>query len=327
MKPHEAADRAADDAVRAATIAQREAKKAAAAKQDIDTRFPTEHEQMVQALAGREQAALLRIGPKRNRWTDLAAFEDELAEIEQRRTALLEEIGALNLQVQEEPARHTAALASWMETGEQGERPASRIPELQAALADRQAEYEASGLRYDRLLRQRAEHVARNRRAMSRDVRKAKEKAAKEYAELVDAAEEKRRELLDLRATEVWAGLFPSELLSNEPNTQAIVGAKKSVQEPLLPGVQAGLVASAVFELLRADARFCESVATTDQFAALEGVSTARLTGREAAWQEGEPDIVGPRFEAAWSGSAEEAAEAERAKRYAESMRRRLWGE
>jgi hypothetical protein len=316
----------ADVAVKAAEIANREAKSARAARARAEEIVPDPHKEMLRALAGREQAALLRIGPRRNRWQDLLAYEERLLELEQRRTALHEEIAALNLQLQEEPGRHTAALAAWMEAGERDERPVSRVPELQAALADRQAEYEAAGLRYDQTLRERAEHVMRNRSRFVRDVAKAKEEAAANYRRLVDELEGKRREVLDLRATEVWAGLFPSEALQNQPNVQTLVGARKSVQEPLLPGVQAGLAAENVFALLRRDVEFCADVATADQYAALTGVSLAKLTGREARWQEGKTDFVGPSFEAAWRGSAEEAANAERLRKYSESLRRQLWG-
>jgi hypothetical protein len=328
VKPDQAAlwaDQAADDSLKAAQIAQREAKKAATARREIDTRFPTDHEQMVQALATQEASAFLRIGPKRNRWRDLLEFEERLAEIEQRRTALLEEIAALNLSLNDEPARHTDALARWLAAGEEGERPASRALELQAAVADKQAEYEALGKRYDATLIERAEHVASNRRRFQRDVEKAKEKAASEYRRLVDELEAKRQELLDLRATEVWAGVFPSEALHAAPQTLTLVGAVKRIQEPLLPGVKAGIAAESLFALLRADATFCESVATVEQAAALEGKTAAELTGRVAKWQDGKPDIVGPSFPAVWRGSADETQVADAARDYAEAMRKRLW--
>ena len=214
-----------------------------------------------------------------------------------------------------------------MEAGEQGERPVFRVPELQAALVDRQAEYEAAGLRYDQTLRERAEHVRKNRGRFVSDVRKAKEKAATDYRRLVDDLEGKRREVLDLRATEVWAGLFPSETLQSDPNTQALVGARKAVQEPLFPGVQAGLIAQNVFELLRHDAAFVADVATLEQYAALEGVSPAKLTGREAAWQNAKTDAIGSSFAATWSGSHVQAREAERMRNYTEQLKKRLRGE
>ena len=331
MKPEQAARLAGEEAQTAldsAKFAKKKAAEAEAARRRAEEIVPDPHRDMLKAFASAEQSAHLRIGPRRNRWRDLLGYEERLAELERHRSGLMEEIGALNLQLHEEPGRHTAALARWMQEGENGHRPVSRVPELEAALADRQAEHEAAGLTFDQTLRERAEHVTRNRGRFTRDVEKAKEKAAAEYARLVDALESTRQELLDLRATEVWAGLFPSELLANEPNTQALAGARKAVQEPLLPGVQAGLIARSVFELLRADARFCSDVATADQYAALEGVSTGRLTGREAVWLDvRKAPIVGPETPAAWGGSEEERHNTEKLDAWTRQVRRALWGE
>ena len=71
------------------------------------------------------------------------------------------------------------------------------------------------------------------------------EATASEYRALVDQLEATRRELLELRSTEVWSPIYPSHTLANEPKTPALVGAKKALQAPLLPGLESGLVASA----------------------------------------------------------------------------------
>ena len=108
---------------------------------------------------------------------------------------------------------------------------------------------------------------------------------------------------------------------------QALVGARKAVQEPLLPGVEAGLNAQNLFELLRHDAQFCADVATVEQAAATRGVTPERLLGREASWQErGKTDFIGPSFAAAWSGSPEQARETERVRNYTEQLKKRLRG-
>jgi hypothetical protein len=317
--------------IASARIAQKEAKKAVAARQRTEELSPDPHRETLRALETQEQAATLRIGPRRNRWRDLAAFDNELVEIEQRRAALLEEIAALNMQLQDEPARHTAALAAWMEAGEQDERPASRAAELQAALADRQAEYDALGIQYDATLRRRVDHVTKNRGRFKRDVTAAKKKAAAEYKMLIDQLEAKRQELLDLRREEVWVRLFPSELLTSEPVTISLVGAHKALQKRHLPAleVQGGLEARRVFDLLREDGGFCSSVATVDQFAALEGKTAAQLTGREARWEEeaGKTDVVGPNIPATWAGSDEERLQNERIKNYTDQLGKRLRGD
>lgn len=95
MKPNEQAkqaaydaDLAADDAVKAAQLAQREAEKAAAIKRDIDGRFPDPHAQTVREPAAQEQAALLRFGPRRSRWRELDEYERRSVDLDQRRAAL-----------------------------------------------------------------------------------------------------------------------------------------------------------------------------------------------------------------------------------------------
>jgi hypothetical protein len=46
---------------------------------------PDAHAAIVAELASHEQSGLLNIGPKRNRWRELQAFEGQLVEIERRR--------------------------------------------------------------------------------------------------------------------------------------------------------------------------------------------------------------------------------------------------
>jgi hypothetical protein len=329
--PEQLAGEWADMAIESARIAQQEAKKALAARKRTEELAPDPHRDMVRELETQEQAATLRIGPRRNRWRDLAAYENEMVDLEQRRAAILEEIAALNMRSRDEPARHTAELAAWMEAGEQDERPASRAAELQAAIADRQAEYDALGIQYNATLRRRADHVTKNRGRFMRDVAAAKKKAAAEYKMLIDQLETKRQELLDLRREEVWVSLFPSELLTSEPVTISLVGAHKALQKRHLPAleVQGGLEARRVFDLLREDGGFCSSVATVDQFAALAGKTTAELTGREAQWEEeaGKTDFVGPHFPATWAGSDDERVQNERIRNYADQLRKRLRGD
>ena len=176
---------------------------------------------------------------------------------------------------------------------------------------------------------ERAAHVEKNRRKMLGDVRQQVETAASEYRALVDQLEEKRRELLELRATEVWTAIYPSPTLTNEPSTAALVGAKKRLQEPHLPGLQSGVVAASIFNLLRADVGFCESVATVEQAATRAG----RL-GQQAA-PLGRP-LDRRRAARIWSAqsstppgarAAEEQEQAERIAAYQEHQRRVVWGE
>ena len=169
--------------------------------------------------------------------------------------------------------------------------------------------------------------VAEHLPPVALDMLEAVEAAAGDYVRLVGEIEAKRRELVDLRRTQVWAAIFPHESLTNEPNTQSLVGAKKALQRPHLPTIEVGLPADSVFALLRDDVTFCASVATVEQAAAEQGVTAAKLTGREASWQDGQADIIGPSFGAAWGGSPEEKEQANKIQQYAEATRKRLRGD
>lgn len=323
------AGEAADIALGSAQIAKQSADQATRERQRVQELAPPDpQKQMIAEFAAREGAALLRVGPRRALWRDLVALDEKIGEIEVSREELQRSLGSLRAALSNESDRLGVELADWMGNGSSGGRPESRAAELEKQIADHEAEYTAHGIVYDRLLRGRAEHIAKHRKRMVADVQKAKEKVASEYAQVIDQAETARRELLELRQTEVWAKIFPDATLGSEPNTQALCGAKRRLQEPHLPGLQSGLVAGSVFALLREDINFCSSVSTAEQAAAERGVSVDALTGRDAKWLgNGKPDLVGPRFESAWGGSAEEKREAERVAAYTEATRRRVWGE
>jgi hypothetical protein len=322
------AETAANDAVRAVVLAK-EAQQAAQQAAQIAEQLapPDPHELIVRELASHERTGLLNIGPKRHRWSELQAFDEQLVEIERRREELRREISQLMGERNNEPLRLSAALDSWLMSGQRGDRPSSQVTQLDQQIADLEAEFGATGIAHDRLLAERAVHVEKNRKRMLGDMREEVEAAASEYRALIDQLEETRRELLELRATEVWTAIYPSETLASEPSTQSLVGAKKSLQAPLLPGLESGLVASSVFALLRADVRFCESVATTEQAALEQGTTVGRLRKSDARWLDNSKvDLVGPAFASTWGGSDEEKAEAQRVRDYQEQTRLRMEG-
>jgi HAMP domain-containing protein len=94
------------------------------------------------------------------------------------------------------------ALDAWLLGGQQGERPRCAVADLDERIADRKAEFGASGSAHVRLLAERADHDERNRKRMLADMKEEIEAAASEYRALVDQLEHTRRDLLELRATE-----------------------------------------------------------------------------------------------------------------------------
>ena len=322
------AEKAADIALAATGLAIDAKKQAEQHAQTAERLAPPDpHAAIVQELAGFEASVLLRVGPKRNRWSDLQRYDEQLVEFEQRREQLNRQIGELRGARNNEPTRVAAAIDAWIVGGSQGERPQSQVATLDRRSRTRRPSTRRSGSATSGCSVSGAEHVSRNRQKMSRDVRKHVEAAAGEYVALVDALEQKRQELLELRQTEVWVNVYPSSTLAGEPNTMALVGAKRRLQSAHLPGIQSGIIANDLF-MLRADAGFCQSVATLDQAAIERGVSTAELSKSDARWMDdSRVDLVGPAFDAAWGGSDQEKQQAQRVAQYAEQTRKRLWGE
>jgi len=88
-------------------------------------------------------------------------------------------------------------------------------------------------------------------------------------------------------------------------------------------GTDVQLAAEKLFAAIRLYAEVLRNVATHVQQQALG----RKLKKREAQWQSGSIDYIGPDFGATWAGSPEEAEQANRIRQYEEAMHRRLWGE
>ena len=322
------AEQAADDAVRGAGLAidaAREAEKDAAAIKEL---LPDVRREVADELASHEAGAILNIGPKRNRWRDLQAFDEQLAVLEQRREQLSREIGEKRAEQNNEPLRLAAELDAWLMGGEKGARPASRAAALYEEIEGLEAEYGALGIGHERVLAERAAHVQKNRRKMLGDIREHVETAATEYRALVDQLEEKRRELLELRATEVWTAIYPSPTLTNEPSTaragrgeEAVAGAA-----PSRPAVRCRR--SLDLQPVARRRRLLRVGRDRRAGGARAGRLGQQVRRSDARWiGDGRQDLVGPKFDAAWGKSPEEQEQAERIAAYQEHQRRVVWGE
>jgi hypothetical protein len=206
----EAAKSAAKDADIAADAA-REAKTAAAASE------PDPRTTIVGELARGEASARLRIGPRRNKWRDLVSFDDRLAAVDVRQAGLREKLQEVQQRLNDEPARHAAELAVWHADGQVGEKPPAVTPSLEASLLELTADVAACDLERERLLRERADHVAKHRKQLAADVAKEVAAARARYESHIGGIEAARSDLLDMRATQVWIALFPHDALQSQP--------------------------------------------------------------------------------------------------------------
>ena len=139
----------------------------------------------------------------------------------------------------------------------------------------------------ERISAERVAFVERRRKSLLREAAEESQRRLNRCLALIDKLEQERDELIAWRQTEIWAALFPHDSLASEPPyMNCIAGARLKIQSRHLPGVTNQLFAPNVFALLRDDAHHCATVATTDQAAAISGVSKAALSGEEAEWQD-----------------------------------------
>lgn len=287
-RPISAAEEAADISLGRAKIAQK------AARQVVDALpIPDPRDDLnFQRFVGLEQGFLARISPRRNRWPELAAIDELIAECDQRQEQLRLALAELRGRRQRADAEHAVTLAAWMNAGSLDPKPIWEAKALDESIVEASADHLAIDHQRDRVLEERIAFVAKHRKRLVRDAERETERMLQRYLELVDAVEQTREDLVGLRATSVWAAIFPHESLVSTPPSHALVGGRRRETEHHLPGLKAELPAHSVLGLLRADARYFATVSTLEQAAALKGVSTAELKGGEAMWAGSDADLA-----------------------------------
>ena len=81
------AETAADIALKATGLAKDAAAEAKQHAATLEQHVPNPQKEIIQALAGLEASVLLSVGPKRHRWRDPQAFDEQLRERTAARTA------------------------------------------------------------------------------------------------------------------------------------------------------------------------------------------------------------------------------------------------
>ena len=238
-----------------------------------------------------------RFSPRRNRWQDVARFDERAGELERRVAALTQEIDRLQVRRREAGKADRNALTEWQLQGGQGPRPEPTVPAIEREIEERTTDRDAASQAIERVYEEKERYVDKHRKRLEREAQKWARAAHGRMADALDAYERAREELVEAREAQLWAALYPSELAQTTPNwTQLATGLRKPVEGTL--GVKTVVTAANVVAALRADADVLREVTTQDQAAALRSVTTAELTGRVAEWQEGQPDLVGPHFPA-----------------------------
>jgi hypothetical protein len=147
------------------------------------------------------------------------------------------------------------------------------------------ATLEAVDVAVEETLNRRVRYVEKHRATMVKQAHQEVEATRDRYLALVNQVRAVRAELLDVRATETWAALYPSELASTPGGNEAMLalGLLEPVRRTL--DVKHQVSAEQALQALEADAGTIAERLTPEQRKEL-GASPARTPETDAMWHE-----------------------------------------
>ena len=234
------------------------------------------------ALHRAERIARHRLSPRRDRWAEVARFDERVEQLEARHGELTNELNAMREQVPAAEAEYQAALAAWHTDGLRGPRPESPVPALEERMQQLQDDLEAINRLIEQELEAKSTYVHKHRRRLAEQAAQATAAARAAYEAAIDTLAQTRQELQAARRDEVWALLHPSETLQTEPPMVVLAGGLRARWQRAMPSVTQTFGLPELERLLREDADALAGALTRDQQAALQGVD-ARLVGTH--WQ------------------------------------------
>jgi hypothetical protein len=219
-------------------------------------------------LVAVETNAWRRLSPARNRWPEIAAFDERAAELEMRLAEVSAELREQHELERAAPAVDAAALAEWELADRNGPRPAPTLPAIKKRIKELQADWEALNVAVGRVLVEKEAHWKKHRARLIKDADTHADQARSRYLEAVDQLEAAREDLRVARRTSVVARLYPSEIAGAEP-PDSLAGGRKRALVPL--GVNAPVSLAHLFAALREDARYLSEACTPEQRLAMQG--------------------------------------------------------
>jgi hypothetical protein len=242
-------------------------------------------------LAALEDQARHRLSPRKNRWSDVAKFDQRVAELEARRSEIQARLQPLHDQLSNATNTDAQAVATWIANGERGDRPESMEPALKKQIAELNREADACVLAVGEEHQRKADYVAKHRGRLAKDAQRHVDAAHARVVGLVAELERARDELAANREHELWAHLYPHDAATRPPAMAMLAGGLKAPGERL--GIVQATPVERVHEALVADAGWLKQASTPEQRALLEGRDPRRKGG-------------------AWWGGTEEGKDAER---------------
>lgn len=248
-----------------------------------------------------------RFSPRRSHWPEVAAYDERAHELERRAAALSDEIAAREEALREAVAADREALTEWQLGDGKRARPQPTVPAIEQEIEAKKADRDAAHAARDRVYEDKARYVEKNRSRLIREADKATREARDRYAKAVEAAEQARADLVDCRASALWASLFPAEISNQTPDVAALAA---NLRRPVEAELQVAnrLPAVGVFRVLRSDADILAEAMTRDQALALGAAH---------------PNEGG----AVWAGTPEHEAQMKKERQEARERYRREWGQ
>jgi hypothetical protein len=236
------------------------------------------------ALVSAEENGLRRLSPRRNRWPELAALDAAAFELEARKGASIARAQALRDALNRAPQTDAEAFAAWELNGRQGPRPESAIEGLEREVRQVDAEIAGLDIAFSQALAQKVAFVEKHRRRLVADAEKEAAAAHARLVGLVDEIEQAREELAELRATSVWASLYPHEQAGREPR-MTMVGGGLTAAFPKEFGIGHQVEYRRLLETVRKDADWLlDAAATNEQRALLENRDPRQRPG--VVWEQ-----------------------------------------
>lgn len=224
----------------------------------------------VQELGRLETNAFRRLSPRRNRWPELVAIDERVADLERRQGEAGQRLRELCEQLANAPNVDAEQLATWELDGRKGPRPQSSRPAIEAQIDEAETEVDGLEIAVGRELAAKAAYVEKHRPRLVKDADKATAEAHERAIALVDELAAARTALVELRATAVWAALYPAEGATRGPREALIAGGMaKPTRETL--GVDHEVEHGRTLAALRADADYWRTAATPEQRKLLGG--------------------------------------------------------
>lgn len=143
-------------------------------------------------LVSTETNVWRRLSPARNRWPEIAAYDERVAELEMRQAA--------------------------------------KAPVIREQIRERQEEWEALTRATARVLAAKTEFVEKHRGRLVKEADSYASEAHARYLELVDQLADARADLAAKRSAAVWARLYPAEQAGRGPADTFAGGRKRPLQ-------------------------------------------------------------------------------------------------